>query len=349
MNRKLLIHTLALPFLTLAVASACSLEDGTPSPVTGGTNAGGAAGASSGGSAGTPAVGGSGVQAGSPGMGGMAGSVAMGGMAGSVAMGGMAGSAMGGMGGMMGMCMDPDCFAGTKNMHGFAWKDSYFLVACTEVQAHDCLTVQGACPNQGAANFEDKGSTFAEEFKMGGTMGTTYAVTLKVNGVVEGKYYTGGTRRAGADTGAINTGADGWHVGGAPIPSSYNVFKIGVFQPDGTTEVAHYYLNSFPQASGLESHQTVLIAYEATIDVPGMGVIKYLNQDSNCRAINNCGPGDNGPNCPAARNVPNEPGLAVPATYGSEPVNASFNVVNQAQQPFHAQMVHVTVSGVAAK
>ncbi len=349
MNRKLLTPTLALPFLTLAIASACSLEDGTTNPGGGGTAAGGAAGSGPvAGSAGAAVAGSMGVS-GMPGGGMPGGGMPGGGMPG----GGMPGGGMpaGGMpgGGMPGACMDPDCFAGTKNMHGFAWKDSFFLVACTEVQAHDCLTVQGACPNQGAANFEDKGSTFAEEFKMGGDMGKTYAVTLKVNGVVEGKYYTGGERRAGADTGAINTGADGWHVGGAPIPSSYNVFKISVFQPDGTTEVAHYYLNSFPQASGLESHQTVLIAYEATIDVPGMSVIKYLNQDSNCRAINNCGPGDNGSACPAARNVPNEPGLAVPATYGGEPVNASFNVVNQAQQPFHAQMVHVSVIDVKEK
>jgi hypothetical protein len=207
------------------------------------------------------------------------------------------------------------------------------------------------CPNQGAANFEDKGSTFIEEFKMGGEMGKTYSVTIKVNGVVEGKYYQGGMRRDGGNFADANdpAGGDAWHVGGAPIPSSYNVFKITVLQPNGTDEVEHYYLNSFPSNSGFESHQTVLIGYEATFDVPGQGVIRYLNQDSNCRAINNCGPGDNGPNCPAARNVPNEPGLAVPATYGSQPVNNSFNVVNGAQQPFHAQMVHVTVTNVVEK
>ncbi len=349
MNRKLLTKSLyLLPIFVIAASGACSTDSGTDYGTAGKATGGSAGSAPVAGSA--PTAGSSTVGGGGAGQGGKGPTAGSGGMtptAGSGGSGGSGGSAGSGGSGPI----TPEIFAGTKNEHGFAWLSSFYLVACTEVQQHDCLTVQGACPNQGADNFEDKGSTFAEQFKMGGEAGKMYSVTIKVNGIVEGKYYQGGMRRDGANYDDANsaTGGDAWHVGGSPIESSYNVYKLSVFQPDGTTPVQHYYLNSYPQMSGFESHQTVAIGYEATFDVPGQGVIKYLNQDSNCRAINNCGPGDNGANCPAARPVPNEPGLAVPATYGSKPVNASFNVVNQAQQPFHAQMVHVTVAKVELK
>jgi hypothetical protein len=327
--------------LGLAAAS-CSLEEGEPLPAGGGS--GGTAGTGTGGKAGTSAGGSSGGMTPMP-TGGMAGTPA-GGMAGT---GGMAGNG----GGAMEVTVDN--FAGKVNEHGFAFKDSYFLVPCQQTAAHDCLTVQGDCPDQGAADFEDKGSKFEEFFQLGGEMGKTYTVKIRVNGIVEGKYYRNGTRRAGNDTNVdwnVPQGTDAWYVGGEAIPSSYNVFKIQVLEPnptpDKTKTIAHYYLNSFPQDSGLESHQTVPIGYEAEFDVPGEGWIRYLNQDSNCRAINNCGPGDNGPNCPSARNVPNEPGLAVPETYGSQPVT-NINRINGAQQPFHAQMVHVTVLEVKEK
>jgi len=83
--------------------------------------------------------------------------------------------------------------------------------------------------------------------------------------------------------------------------------------------------------------------------VPGGGYIEYLNQDSNCRAINNCDFGVlNGADCPNPRNVPHEPGLQVPQMFGGQPVS-SINAINGAQQPFHAQIVHITVTNVVAK
>jgi len=173
---------------------------------------------------------------------------------------------------------------------------------------------------------------------------------LRVNGIVEGKYYEGGARRAGQEYANLNRpeGSDTWYVAGHPTESDYSVFKLTVLQPDGTTEVEHYYLNSFPSVSGAESFQTFPIGYEATIDVPGQGFVRYTHQDSDCRALDNCGVQYTN-YCEQARNVPNEPGLAVPATYAGKPVNEQFNVVNGANQPFHAQIVHVTVTNVELK
>lgn len=258
---------------------------------------------------------------------------------------GMAGTSSGGGGDSTG-CNPVAC---TLNQYGFAFTDSYYLAGCSEVQGPECLLVQGACPNLHADDiaFEDSGYLSREEFKLGGEAGKFYDVTIRVNGIVEGKYYRYGTRRRGDDFSDANafTGSDTFYVGGEPIPSTYGVYKLSVFQPDGSTELEHYYLNSFPMQSGFESHQTFPIGYEAVIQVPGQGVIKRLYQDSNCRAYNNCGPGDNGASCPAARNVPNEPGLQVPPMHGGVST-ASLNVINGATQPFHAQIIHITVTNV---
>jgi len=160
-----------------------------------------------------------------------------------------------------------DCyFSGTPNQYGFAFNDSYYLAGCTEVQGAECLLVQGPCPDlhAGDIDFEDSGYKSREEFKLGGEAGKFYNVTIRVNGIVEGKYYQNGKRRRGDDFSDANNfaGSDTLYFGGEPVPSAYGVYKLSVFQPDGTTEVAHYYLNSFPMQSGFESHQTFPIGYE---------------------------------------------------------------------------------------
>ncbi len=244
-----------------------------------------------------------------------------------------------------------DSITGITNAWGFALKNSFMLVPCYSVQSFfDCLTTTGACPNTAAPNQEDRGYVFFEFFQIGGETGKTYTVTLRVNGIVAGKYYAGGVRRNGTDFSNPDapTGTDAWYTGGAPTASNYDVYKITVFQPDKTTEVQHYYLNSFPSNSGMESHRTVAIGYDATIDVPGQGWVKYLVGDPNCRSINNCGIGDISTSCPAPRTVPNEAALQIPATYGGV-ATSSLNAVNGAVQPWHAQIVHVTVKAVAEK
>lgn len=258
---------------------------------------------------------------------------------------GAGGSASGTGGGASGDLIES--VTGTKNENGFALRDAFYLVPCLQVDGHDCITVTGSCPNQNAANFEDRGAVFKEDFAVGGEAGKTYKVTIQVNGITEGKYYSGGMRRDGSNYASANaaTGSDGWHVGGMPVASTYNVFKLVVLEPGGTKEVEHYYLNSYPTASGFESHQTVLLGYEASFEVPGGGVVRFVRVDSNCKAINNCGPGDNGSMCPSPRKLPNEADLALPTMYGGKSVE-SMNVVNGAKQPYHSQLVHVTVKKV---
>ncbi len=121
--------------------------------------------------------------------------------------------------------------------------------------------------------------------------------------------------------------------------------KLAVFEPDGTTELERYYLNSSPLGFH-EAHQTIPIGYEVTLKVPGQGVIEYFHQDPDCRAINNCGEDENFNHfCHQLRNVPNEDGLALPTQYGGQSVD-EMNIVSGANQPYHAQLVHVTVTSV---
>ena len=346
MNRKLLVTSLSLPFAALLVASACSLEEDPGPNSTGGTSSGGS---STAGSAGSSSVSGSVGTSGSTGTSG----ASAGGTGGSGTAG--AGGASGGSGGTggtggTGVVDLVELVTGKTNNYGFALKDSWHIIPCVDKQAHDCYPiVGGSCPNTNDPVFLNRGVKFEEEFEVGGEVGKSYDVTIRVNGIAEAKYYRNGTRRAGDSVVGENQaeGTDTWYIGGEPIPSSYNVVQLTVLKPDGS-ELEHYYLNSWPQDSGNEAHETFSIGYDATFEVIGGGKIKYLNQDSNCRAINNCGIGDNGSACDNARVIPNEPGLQLPAMYGGKSV-ASMNAYGGQAQPYHAQAIHITVKNVVAK
>lgn len=350
MKRTLLNLSFALSLTSLLVASACSIEE-EPIPAGGGTSSGGGtAGASAGTAttAGTPSTSGSSSMAGTS-SGGMstAGSTGAGGSgAGTAGAGGGTAGAGGGAAGTGGGGGAPadlvETVTGTVNTFGFALKDSWFLTPCVDKLNFDCYpTPGGNCPSGGVQ--------IKEEFTVGGEMGKTYAVTVTVNGIVEAKYYRNGMRRAGDSTAGENDvkGSDTWYVGGEPIPSTYNSYMIHVYKPDGM-KLESYGLNSFPQNSGNEAHETYSIGYEATFDVIGGGKVEYVNQDDNCRAINNCGVGEKGSACPDARPIPNEPGLQIPTMYAGKTV-ASMNAFGGATQPFHAQAVHVKVKSVVAK
>jgi hypothetical protein len=334
-------------------AGASSTTSG-PGGMAGSTSSSG-----SGGSAGSGAGGASG---GSGGMAGTAGASA----GGSGGTGGAAGAGMGGSGG--GMC-GIDCLAGsTKSNFGFYWKDSWFITGCYQKQGADCWALPNTCPGTPmGGGFEDSGSVARETFPLGGTMGTTYLVTFTLNGITEAKVHQGGmfanpnmdvaTPMAGdpvISEGGVNNNT--FYIGGSAVPSTYNVMRLRVLN-SAKTEVQRYYMNAFPANGGWESHRTFTISYTHTIEVPGGGFIEYTTEDSNCRAIDNCGVGaavTNG-DCSASRYIPNEMNVPLPATYGFLPGSttprtlASMNVVNAAVQPWHSQLNHFTITKVVAK
>jgi hypothetical protein len=253
-----------------------------------------------------------------------------------------------------------------KNSFGECFKDSWMLFPCYTQAAQDCITnLPGTpCPNQNrTVPMEDQGLTVDEYFTLGGTAGTMYRIGLRVNGIAEAKIYELGMRAAG-DQAPPNVddpnGLDGWYTGGQPVDfENYNVYKLTVRQaptdpmmPGSGAEVAHYYLNSMPPAStgtNYENHSTFPFGYAKEITVPGGGVIQYHLGDRNCHAVDNCGPGARSVSCAITdgRNIPNEPNVQIPASYMGTPMS-SINLRNANAQPFHSQILHITVTSVTA-
>ena len=222
---------------------------------------------------------------------------------------------------------------------------------------------------------EQQGLVMTEYFPIGGQVGKMYVMTLQANGITEAKYYMGGTRAAGdgvvANANATG-GTDTFYTGGQPVNvENYNVYKLTVYGPPTTSgpnavgpEIQHYYMNSFPQTTTpYEDHETFPIHWVHDIPVPGGGVIQYLLEDRNCHAVDNCGPGSRSTPCTGqntSRNVPNEPNLVVPQTFnmaasannipGAQttlPTSVTqLNTITHATQPYHSQILHLTVLGV---
>ncbi|HKY38208.1 MAG TPA: hypothetical protein VJN18_19835 [Polyangiaceae bacterium] len=232
----------------------------------------------------------------------------------------------------------PGGLTSAVNQYGFAFEDSFFLASCKSKFLHHCLT-NVPCP--------PGGETFEEEFQLGGELGKTYDVTIQVNGIVEGRAYIGGQRRTESVPDDVETAVnDAFYVGGQPAsPSNYQVYRLSVLQPDGQTERQHYFLNSFGLLQ--ENHRLFLIGYEATITVPGQGVIRYTSQNRECHSIANCNAGEVlGSNCPSPRLVPNEPTLQLPASYAGQPLSSLNQVSDSTSQPWPTQLVHITVTNV---
>ena len=89
-----------------------------------------------------------------------------------------------------------------------------------------------------------------------------------------------------------------------------------------------------------------------------LGFIEHHLGDANCRTIDNCGPGNVSDTvCDAARNIPNEANVQLPAMYTdvSKPMQpslvplAAINPVTGAKQPWHSQISHLTVTKVVLK
>jgi hypothetical protein len=254
-----------------------------------------------------------------------------------------------------------------KSNFGFHWKDSWFITGCEQKAGHDCLSTL-SCPNGAAADFEDRGLPTTETFPVGGEGGRTYAVTFKFNGIAEGKFYQGGSwarpdvdvATPGGPPPIVNEGGvadDTFYIGGTAVPSNYTSLRMRVLDPM-KREIGRYYMNAYPLNSGAESHRTFLVSYSHTIDVIGGGFVEFHIGDSNCRSIDNCGPGNvSEVVCDAARTIPNEPNAQLPAMYNDNtwPTQphlvplGQLNPVTGPKQPWHAQISHFTVTRVVPK
>jgi hypothetical protein len=143
-------------------------------------------------------------------------------------------------------------------------------------------------------------------FKVGGTPGTAYDVTMHFYGIMEARQYANVMREATGDPSL---------TGGTPTPwaeapagttitgagdQNYNTYEIHVY--DNKTppaEVRAYFIN----ADNGTGHYTMLINYEKTIEVIGGGEVRLRVFDQNCRMIKNCGASGGWPCAGKARTV----------------------------------------------
>jgi hypothetical protein len=284
---------LAAMFLpALAFSVSCSLEE--PAPVAaGGAGGTGGSGTSSGGSGATGGSGSSTTGAGgtSAGAGGTSGgSAGTGNNTGGTS--GGAGGTSGGSGGTTGGG------GGTTGGAGGSGGGSLIDLAATLDQQKYTLpcgpiaysgtervccnhpggsATEGVCNNQCPGNpdlaltgFQNKNETI----NFGGTAGTTYAVKLRVRGIVEPKHYDNCPKQV-----------EGFCGGPNAVPAeagAYNVYMIQVKNAGGTVR---YFLNALDEN---EEHSAFALDYEATIDVDGGAELVLVAADENCTAIKNC-------------------------------------------------------------
>ena len=176
-----------------------------------------------------------------------------------------------------------------------------------------------------------------------------YNLTFTVNGIAEAKYYMNGTRDAG--TGVVANaqdaaGTDTFYRGGAPVAvEHYNIYKMIVKKPDGSGAPA--LLPELVPADDDGLREPSDVPDPLPEDHPrswAAGSVELYVSDSNCRAVDNCGPGVYAGTCTASRNVPAEPNLVIPQTYMGKMVTnlnvhiAHLAALSRATHSHHGQL-----------
>jgi len=182
----------------------------------------------------------------------------------------------------------------------------YMLPCGANFDIRTCNNVPagGQCPNNpeyildGAVNRNDT-------VQFGGAAGVIYNVTIRVQGIVESRSYTGGSQQAG-----------GWYAGGAPPTNvAFNVYLLRVSSP-----AQDYFLNSLPNPG---AHSTFVVDYQATFPIEGGAQVQFVLSDSNCLAFKNCEYPD-GPNC-TQQSIPT---LVAEYPEIPQPYNGQFIVID---------------------
>jgi hypothetical protein len=263
------------------------------------------------------AAGGGGAGGGKAGGGGAGGGGAAG--AGGMSTGGSAGSGTGGSGGGNGTICSGDCTAVLKTASGKAMDGWASIDPPIQLQAPDGIqgnsqvdgvdsTVNTAgTPCQPTENRTDHGLPLkVAHWQLVGPgiqTGAMYKVTIHLWGVVGCKLYTNNCPQA--PFAGRDPSYDLWCPGGADPANATDHFSTYVLsvtpQSSQTTPNlgpqnlgpapapgAWWTLNECP-ASQFEGHQTWMIDFEKTIDVPGGSWINFMDYNTNCFETLNCG------------------------------------------------------------
>jgi hypothetical protein len=246
----------------------------------------------------------------------------MGGAGGTGGTGGTTGGGGSGMGGLLDVARALD-------------GQMYVAPCLRDTQAAVCATVSGVCPNVNATDLALRGVLMTDKtVTLGGTPGTSYSITLHVQGEVEAKQYVG---TMDLESVSVSPQANGFSVGGTPTQANaYGVYLLRVTNPGATTST-DYFLNSLTPP-GVSNHTTYGVDYTATIQAQGGATIRLVASDGNCSQIKNCGPIENdGNTCSTPITLSNVEASSVAS-------NPGFNF----SVPFNGQWLVLTLKSVTS-
>jgi len=270
----------------------------------------------------------------------------------------------GGVGGSTGTGGAADVPTITSDMYG-AFDNAFMITPCGApvTQGYDCPNRPpggGACPtamwpgNTGIN--EPTGNTYTETFTVTATdPSKVYAISLRVRGQAEGRTYVGGTRQATTPTDYTATVSDMLYIGGQPGTTrvDYNVFELRIVPPDGAAiaDEPLYYAFNAVDAQHEGQHMNYQVDETFTIKVKSGFTLNLTSHDSNCIAIQNCGPGTpysytTAADCQAHAATgpqPSVPGVTLPAEF------RGMALANGGAQPFQTQFLNFKVTSIVAE
>jgi hypothetical protein len=253
----------------------------------------------------------------------------------------------------------------TSDMYG-AFDNAFMITPCgTPVtQGYDCPNRPpggGACPtamwpgNTGIN--EPTGNTYTETFTVTATdPNKVYAITVRVRGQAEGRTYLGGARHATTPTDPSAASGDLLYIGGQPGATrvDYNVFELRIVPPDGAAiaDEPLYYAFNAVDAQHEGQHMNYQLDETFTMRVKSGFTLNLTSHDSNCIAIQNCGPQGTpysyttAADCQAHAATgpqPAVPGVTLPTEF------RGMALANGGAQPFQTQFLNFKVTEIVAQ
>jgi hypothetical protein len=149
---------------------------------------------------------------------------------------------------------------------------------------------------------------------MPGTPGVLYDMTLRFQGLVESKTYSGGVDQDGYSS---IVPADGFYSGGVPAATPDMIYLLKVGSP-----ARDYYLNSISPPTMSSIRPPTVVDYRAIIRVEGGTSVRLVSADSNCSVLRNCGATMSTMECNPVSVANLAPGIA--DDIGTQPVAGQF-------------------------
>jgi hypothetical protein len=246
-----------------------------------------------------------------------------------------------------------------------AFDNAFMITPCgtPTTEGFDCPNLPlggGACPTaqwSGNTATEATGNTYSEQFTVsGGDPTKIYDVMVRVRGQVEGRVYINGTRALTTPVDPSATVVNLLYTGGQPGSTrvDYNVFQLVVTPAPGQAIAGAptYYAFNAVDTTVEGQHHNYQIDETFTMKLKSGFTLTLTSHDSNCIAIQNCGPQGAAYGFATAALCqahaaqgpqPAVPGVTLPANFRGQAL------LNGGMQPFQTEFVNFRVLSVVAE